>query len=134
MGTVPLSECSVVTDSKYRTIPELSASGPPSLRSLHHGLQTEVMAPAQGKPQRAHIVRSGNAGNSSKPNPSTTAASTAAVPPLDNRPPPLFPPGAKTPLKLLQERCSHNGWEKPSVESVSCTLQITHGEAPQSSH
>ncbi|KAH9996047.1 P-loop containing nucleoside triphosphate hydrolase protein [Russula vinacea] len=51
-------------------------------------------------PPRKGIVKSGNAGNSSNGNP-----------------PPLFPPGSKYPLSLLQERCTKNGWEKPIVDT-----------------
>ncbi|KAA1127532.1 hypothetical protein PGTUg99_037513 [Puccinia graminis f. sp. tritici] len=65
-----------------------------------------------GKPKkRAHILRSGNAGNSSK-----SAAPTPPPEPDNGRPPPLFPPGSKTPVQLLHERCRHNKWEKPSID------------------
>ncbi|WAQ80830.1 hypothetical protein PtA15_1A168 [Puccinia triticina] len=65
-----------------------------------------------GKPKkRAHIVRSGNAGNSSK-----SAAPAPPTEPDKDRPPPLFPPGSKTPVQLLHERCRHNNWEKPSID------------------
>ena len=56
-------------------------------------------------PPRKGIVKSGNAGNSSKSKgivPSSSAPSTAA-PGLDT-PPLLFPPGSKYPLSLLNER------------------------------
>lgn len=53
------------------------------------------------------IVKSGNAGNSSKSSPLTPkAASSSAKPesqPLDKEKP-LFPPGSKYPLSLLNER------------------------------
>ncbi|KAI0076064.1 P-loop containing nucleoside triphosphate hydrolase protein [Panus rudis PR-1116 ss-1] len=61
-------------------------------------------------PPKKGIVKSGNAGNSSK----------ATKPPVDSTKPdekPLFPPGYKYPLSLLHERCQQNGWEKPSVET-----------------
>lgn len=52
-------------------------------------------------PPRKNIVKSGNAGTSSKPdkpkaeeNPASTSTSA----------PPLFPAGSKTPLSLLYER------------------------------
>ena len=48
-------------------------------------------------PPRKGIVKSGNAGNSSK-----SAKETATQ--ADGNPPPLFPPGSKYPLSLLQER------------------------------
>ncbi|KAI0778819.1 P-loop containing nucleoside triphosphate hydrolase protein [Trametes elegans] len=57
------------------------------------------------------IVKSGNAGNSSKstntPPPNATTAEEK----------PLFPPGSKYPLSLLHERCQKNGWEKPIVDT-----------------
>lgn len=49
-------------------------------------------------PPKKGIVKSGNAGNSSK------SIKSTPVPPSD-APPPLFPPGSKYPLSLLQERC-----------------------------
>ncbi|KIJ54301.1 hypothetical protein M422DRAFT_25225 [Sphaerobolus stellatus SS14] len=62
------------------------------------------------KPGRG-IVKTGNAGNSSKSSP-------LPAPPPANEPPkekPLFPPGSKLPLSLLNERCQKNGWQKPEV-------------------
>ncbi|KAI0275281.1 P-loop containing nucleoside triphosphate hydrolase protein [Gloeopeniophorella convolvens] len=62
-------------------------------------------------PPKKGIVKSGNAGNSTKP-------SKQVDPPKDDgKAPPLFPPGSKYPLSLLQERCSKNGWEKPVVDT-----------------
>ncbi|KAG6845370.1 hypothetical protein H0H87_010479 [Tephrocybe sp. NHM501043] len=61
-------------------------------------------------PPRRGIVKSGNAGNSSKGDKSLPIP----VPPEEK---PLFPPGSKFPLSLLNERCQKNGWEKPSVET-----------------
>ncbi|KNZ80627.1 Putative DEAH-box ATP-dependent helicase [Termitomyces sp. J132] len=61
-------------------------------------------------PPRKGIVKSGNAGNSSKSNKTLPAP----VIPEDK---PLFPPGYKYPLSLLHERCQKLGWEKPSVET-----------------
>ncbi|KAJ7597434.1 P-loop containing nucleoside triphosphate hydrolase protein [Mycena floridula] len=58
-------------------------------------------------PPRKGIVASGNAGNSSK--------SKAVEKPVPDGEKPLFPPGSKTPLSLLHERCQKNGWEKPDV-------------------
>jgi ATP-dependent RNA helicase DHX57 len=52
-------------------------------------------------PPRKGIVKSGNAGNSSKSKGFVPSSSTA--PGLDT-PPPLFPPGSKYPLSLLNER------------------------------
>ncbi|KAG8880465.1 hypothetical protein FRB97_000766 [Tulasnella sp. 331] len=71
-------------------------------------------------PPRKNIVRSGNAGNSSKAAPVATLSSAAAADKdKDNKPekPPLFPHGSKTPLALLHEMCQKNGWAKPSVET-----------------
>ncbi|PPQ64076.1 hypothetical protein CVT24_008889 [Panaeolus cyanescens] len=64
-------------------------------------------------PPRKGIVKSGNAGNSSK---SSAPAPTANA---SSDPPPLFPPGSKWPLSLLSERCQKLGWEKPTVETRS---------------
>ncbi|KAF5385346.1 hypothetical protein D9615_001206 [Tricholomella constricta] len=61
-------------------------------------------------PPRRGIVKSGNAGNSSKGDKIPPA-------PLPNSEKPLFPPGSKYPLSLLHERCQKQGWEKPSVET-----------------
>ncbi len=76
------------------------------------------MAP---KRRPANVVRSGNAGNSTKAAaPSKGKEKDASVtqdgPP---RPPPLFPLGYKTPVALLSEKCQKMGWEKPIVDSVS---------------
>ncbi|TFK56866.1 P-loop containing nucleoside triphosphate hydrolase protein [Heliocybe sulcata] len=65
-------------------------------------------------PPKRGIVKSGNAGNSSKPNKPT---GDAKAPPADG-PKSLFPPGYKYPLSLLSERCQKNGWEKPIVDTV----------------
>ncbi|KAF5368409.1 hypothetical protein D9758_002162 [Tetrapyrgos nigripes] len=67
-------------------------------------------------PPRRGIVKSGNAGNSSK---STKPPATAqsAIESNNNDPKPLFPPGSKFPLSLLNERCQKNGWEKPIVDT-----------------
>ncbi|KAF9531893.1 P-loop containing nucleoside triphosphate hydrolase protein [Crepidotus variabilis] len=65
-------------------------------------------------PPKKGIVKSGNAGNSSK------ASSSKETLPASNepvKPPPLFPPGSKWPLSLLQERCQKQGWEKPIVDT-----------------
>ncbi|KAF8078990.1 P-loop containing nucleoside triphosphate hydrolase protein [Lyophyllum atratum] len=61
-------------------------------------------------PPRRGIVKSGNAGNSSK-------ADKAPAAPVPEGEKPLFPPGSKYPLSLLFERCQKQGWEKPSVET-----------------
>ncbi|MBW0487030.1 hypothetical protein O181_026745 [Austropuccinia psidii MF-1] len=66
----------------------------------------------QNKPKRRpNILRSGNAGNSSK----TTSTTNSSTPLHQNQTPSLFPPGSKTPVQLLHERCRHNGWDKPSI-------------------
>ncbi|KAG6842444.1 hypothetical protein C0991_007574 [Blastosporella zonata] len=61
-------------------------------------------------PPRRGIVKSGNAGNSSKGD----KTAPLPVPPEEK---PLFPPGSKYPLSLFHERCQKNGWEKPSVDT-----------------
>ncbi|KAG5636596.1 hypothetical protein H0H81_007536 [Sphagnurus paluster] len=61
-------------------------------------------------PPRRGIVKSGNAGNSSKADKTPSA-------PVPEGPNPIFPAGSKHPLSLLQERCQKLGWEKPSVET-----------------
>lgn len=73
------------------------------------------MAPKR-RPQ--NVVRSGNAGNSSKPKPAEAAAAAAAAP-TDGppRPPPLFPAGYKTPVSVLNEKCQKAGWERPLVDA-----------------
>ncbi|KAI0713143.1 P-loop containing nucleoside triphosphate hydrolase protein [Cerioporus squamosus] len=62
-------------------------------------------------PPKRGIVKTGNAGNSSK--------SSKLPPPPTSTPEdkPLFPPGSKYPLNLLHERCQKNGWEKPTVDT-----------------
>lgn len=63
-----------------------------------------------------NVVKSGNAGNSSKPSP--LPAKTASAPDDPPRPKPLFPVGYKSPVTLLNERCQREGWERPVVEAV----------------
>jgi hypothetical protein len=77
-----------------------------------------------------NVVKSGNAGNSSKASPLPSKAAPASdndkkndkknenenAPPA--RPPPLFPVGYKSPVTLLNERCQKEGWERPIVDSV----------------
>ncbi|TFK41870.1 P-loop containing nucleoside triphosphate hydrolase protein [Crucibulum laeve] len=63
-------------------------------------------------PPRKGIVKTGNAGNSSKP----TKVPEAPAPGPDVEKP-LFPPGSKYPLSLLHERCQKLGWEKPIVDA-----------------
>lgn len=67
------------------------------------------MAP---KRRPANVVRSGNAGNSTKPKPTDSEPIDPNVPP---RPPPLFPAGYKTPVAVLNEKCQKAGWEKPLI-------------------
>ena len=71
------------------------------------------MAP---KRRPANVVRTGNAGNSSKPQPKDAEVKEQDGPP---KPPPLFPAGYKTPVQMLNEKCQKNGWERPLVDSVS---------------
>ncbi|KAJ7293075.1 P-loop containing nucleoside triphosphate hydrolase protein [Mycena rebaudengoi] len=63
-------------------------------------------------PPKKGIVKSGNAGNSSK-----AAAPTKPADSDSAEGPPLFPPGSKYPLSLLHERCQKNGWEKSIVDT-----------------
>ncbi|KAG8899740.1 hypothetical protein FRC01_010396, partial [Tulasnella sp. 417] len=66
-------------------------------------------------PPKRHIVRHGNAGNSAKASkPKESAESSTPGQPERKM---LFPPGSKTPLALLNERCQKNGWERPIVEA-----------------
>lgn len=82
-----------------------------------------------------NVVKSGNAGNSSKasPLPSKVAATIESnhkkdpnakddAPPAVVRPPPLFPVGYKSPVTLLNERCQKEGWDRPIVDSVRLPL------------
>ncbi|KIM88927.1 hypothetical protein PILCRDRAFT_813926 [Piloderma croceum F 1598] len=62
---------------------------------------------------RKGIVKSGNAGNSSKADKMLSQATND--PGLGEKP--LFPPGSKFPLSLLHERCQKEGWEKPYVDT-----------------
>ncbi|KAJ6504362.1 P-loop containing nucleoside triphosphate hydrolase protein [Mycena vulgaris] len=64
-------------------------------------------------PPRKGIVKSGNAGNSSKAPPPTAVDPNA--PAVNGQP--LFPPGSKYPLSLLHERCQKNGWEKATIDT-----------------
>ncbi|KAI0691979.1 P-loop containing nucleoside triphosphate hydrolase protein [Cytidiella melzeri] len=61
-------------------------------------------------PAKKGIVKSGNAGNSSK-----ATIKGPELPSTEEKP--LFPPGFKYPLSLLHERCQKNGWDKPNVET-----------------
>ncbi|KAH9948231.1 P-loop containing nucleoside triphosphate hydrolase protein [Amylocystis lapponica] len=63
-------------------------------------------------PPKRGIVKSGNAGNSSKPAKPVAEQANKA---LEEKP--LFPPGSKFPLSLLNERCQKNGWDKPVVDT-----------------
>lgn len=111
-----------------------------------HGLSGLIISrPAQNPagtmaPRRrpANVVRSGNAGNSSK----ATKPDNAKEDPKDAkagkgkggkdkgkdepkvdekpaRPPPLFPVGYKSPVTLLNEKCQKLGWERPIIDTVS---------------
>ncbi|BEJ12269.1 hypothetical protein CspHIS471_0207290 [Cutaneotrichosporon sp. HIS471] len=72
------------------------------------------MAP---KRRPVNVVRSGNAGNSSKakPDPKKDANGTTD-PDKPVRPPPLFPVGYKSPVTILNEKCQKAGWERPIVD------------------
>ncbi|KAE9409120.1 P-loop containing nucleoside triphosphate hydrolase protein [Gymnopus androsaceus JB14] len=65
-------------------------------------------------PPRKGIVKSGNAGNSSKSGKEPTASGQT---PEASEEKSLFPPGSKWPSSLLQERCQKNGWEKPIIDT-----------------
>lgn len=65
-----------------------------------------------------NVVKSGNAGNSTKSKP---VAPVEVDPTKPVRPPPLFP-NYKTPLELLQEKCQKNGWERPVVDTVGASV------------
>ncbi|KZT42681.1 P-loop containing nucleoside triphosphate hydrolase protein [Sistotremastrum suecicum HHB10207 ss-3] len=63
-------------------------------------------------PKGRGIVKSGLAGNSKKAKAPAEDPSTS-----ENTVKPLFPPGSKFPLSLLNERCQKHGWERPLVET-----------------
>ncbi|KAG1766414.1 P-loop containing nucleoside triphosphate hydrolase protein [Suillus occidentalis] len=67
-------------------------------------------------PPRKGIVKTGNAGNASKTNKNSGAGSPSRSADAEQEKP-LFPPGSKYPLSLLQERCQKSGWDKPTVET-----------------
>lgn len=67
-------------------------------------------------PPRKGIVKTGNAGNSSKTNKNSGAGLPSQSADAE-REKPLFPPGSKYPLSLLQERCQKSGWDKPTIET-----------------
>lgn len=75
------------------------------LLCIHDLSHHRVMPPRKG------IVKSGNAGNSSKSTVPSSSTPSSTTPGLDT-PPPLFPPGSKYPLSLLNER-----WVKPHLET-----------------
>lgn len=77
------------------------------------------MAPKR-RPQ--NVVRSGNAGNSTKATNPEPQLGPDGLP----RPPPLFPAGYKSPITQLNEKCQKAGWERPSVEARQ-TSQGWHG-------
>ncbi|KAJ3922223.1 P-loop containing nucleoside triphosphate hydrolase protein [Lentinula edodes] len=67
-------------------------------------------------PPRKGIVKSGNAGNSSKSSGKETIAAGRAPEAAALSEKSLFPPGSKYPASLLHERCQKNGWEKPIID------------------
>jgi len=81
------------------------------LLSPSFGFVSNQMAP---KRRPANVVRSGNAGNSTKPKPADSEPIDPSIPP---RPPPLFPAGYKTPVSVLNEKCQKAGWERPLVDA-----------------
>ncbi|KII93616.1 hypothetical protein PLICRDRAFT_131582 [Plicaturopsis crispa FD-325 SS-3] len=72
------------------------------------------MPPKKGR----GIVSSGNAGNSSKSKPTAVPSAASSGAQASEVEKPLFPPGSKYPLSLLNERCQKNGWEKAIVDAV----------------
>ncbi|KAG1839236.1 P-loop containing nucleoside triphosphate hydrolase protein [Suillus subalutaceus] len=68
-------------------------------------------------PPRKGIVKTGNAGNSSKATKNSGVGSPLQSADAEQEKP-LFPPGSKYPLSLLQERCQKSGWDKPTVETI----------------
>lgn len=80
-------------------------------------------------PPKRGIVKTGNAGNSSKASPLPPKKGPAQEAAEDK---PLFPPGSKYPLSLLHEmyvspgltdksdraRCQQKGWHKPVIDTV----------------
>ncbi|KAJ7017484.1 P-loop containing nucleoside triphosphate hydrolase protein [Mycena alexandri] len=64
-------------------------------------------------PPRKGIVKSGNAGNSSKDSKPAQKTDLKAPEVVEA----LFPAGFKYPLTLLNERCQKNGWEKPIIDT-----------------
>jgi ATP-dependent RNA helicase DHX57 len=90
---------------------------------IHHHSYTQPIAHLrtpldQMAPKRrpANVVRSGNAGNSTKPTPKTEEPN-GVDPNIPPRPPPLFPAGYKTPVSVLNEKCQKAGWERPLVDA-----------------
>ncbi|KAJ3802281.1 P-loop containing nucleoside triphosphate hydrolase protein [Lentinula aff. detonsa] len=65
-------------------------------------------------PPRKGIVKSGNAGNSSKSSGKETTAVGQNSEAVEKA---LFPLGSKYPASLLHERCQKNGWEKPIIDT-----------------
>ncbi|KAH7100130.1 P-loop containing nucleoside triphosphate hydrolase protein [Auriculariales sp. MPI-PUGE-AT-0066] len=83
-------------------------------------------------PPKRGIVKSGNAGNSSKETPLAKPKTykKGKGPPQEDTPPRelkpagtvapaglLFPAFSKTPLSILNERCQKNDWDKPQVDT-----------------
>ncbi|KIY51989.1 P-loop containing nucleoside triphosphate hydrolase protein [Fistulina hepatica ATCC 64428] len=54
---------------------------------------------------------------STKKDSSKSKSSGSTTPVQESKEKPLFPPGSKTPLSLLHERCQRNGWDKPTVDA-----------------
>ena len=80
------------------------------------------------KRRPVNVVRSGNAGNSSKAKPKDDPKDAKGkgkdgkgAPAADDkpaRPPPLFPVGYKSPVTILNEKCQKMGWERPIIDTV----------------
>lgn len=81
-----------------------------------------------------NVVRSGNAGNSSKAKKDDPKDAKGKdkkggkdggkdggtkEDEKPARPPPLFPVGYKSPVTILNEKCQKMGWERPIIDTVS---------------
>ena len=76
-------------------------------------------------PPRKGIVKSGNAGNSSKSKGSVPSSSNPSATGLDT-PPPLFPPGSKYPLSLLNERLVIKLPSQQVLKILTTYLEVGH--------
>lgn len=84
----------------------------PSRQQLTSASITSSVGEMAPKRRPANVVRSGNAGNSTK-----AKEPEPIDPSIPPRPPPLFPAGYKTPVAVLNEKCQKAGWERPLVDA-----------------